>query len=191
MSLLGFSFHLWITFTLVPAFVSRFCHIQPTLMGQNPSSVSRLCVLSVQEGRGIAGASRTFRIPAPPAPTWLGVRPGGSWAGSERSAHAPGTRQGPARVTDSGSPHRKWEAARWEEPAVAWRLRAGLWASGPRGLRFSLRAMAEAADAVRLLLSSTALWLLLLGAGTASASKAVTAHLTAKWPETPLLLEAR
>uniref|UniRef100_A0A8D1HCU0 UDP-glucose ceramide glucosyltransferase-like 1 n=1 Tax=Sus scrofa TaxID=9823 RepID=A0A8D1HCU0_PIG len=51
--------------------------------------------------------------------------------------------------------------------------------------------MAEAADAVRLLLSSTALWLLLLGAGTASASKAVTAHLTAKWPETPLLLEAR
>uniref|UniRef100_A0A8D0XKC5 UDP-glucose ceramide glucosyltransferase-like 1 n=1 Tax=Sus scrofa TaxID=9823 RepID=A0A8D0XKC5_PIG len=50
--------------------------------------------------------------------------------------------------------------------------------------------MAEAADAVRLLLGSTALWLLLLGAGTASASKAVTAHLTAKWPETPLLLEA-
>ena len=58
-------------------------------------------------------------------------------------------------------------------------------------MRFSLRAMAEAADAVRLLLGSTALWLLLLGAGTASASKAVTAHLTAKWPETPLLLEAR
>uniref|UniRef100_A0A8D1WKP5 UDP-glucose ceramide glucosyltransferase-like 1 n=1 Tax=Sus scrofa TaxID=9823 RepID=A0A8D1WKP5_PIG len=50
--------------------------------------------------------------------------------------------------------------------------------------------MAEAADVVRLLLGSTALWLLLLGAGTASASKAVTAHLTAKWPETPLLLEA-
>uniref|UniRef100_A0A8C3VV42 UDP-glucose ceramide glucosyltransferase-like 1 n=1 Tax=Catagonus wagneri TaxID=51154 RepID=A0A8C3VV42_9CETA len=50
--------------------------------------------------------------------------------------------------------------------------------------------MAQAADAVRLLLGSTALWLLLLGARTASASKAVTAHLTAKWPETPLLLEA-
>jgi hypothetical protein len=44
---------------------------------------------------------------------------------------------------------------------------------------------------VWLLLGSTALWLSLLGAGTVSASKAVTAHLAAKWPETPLLLEAR
>lgn len=35
------------------------------------------------------------------------------------------------------------------------------------------------------------LWLSLLRPGTASASKAVTAHLAAKWPETPLLLEAR
>jgi UDP-glucose:glycoprotein glucosyltransferase len=44
---------------------------------------------------------------------------------------------------------------------------------------------------MRLLLRSVALWLALLGASTATASKAVTAHLTAKWPETPLLLEAR
>ncbi|TKC35410.1 hypothetical protein EI555_006020, partial [Monodon monoceros] len=48
-----------------------------------------------------------------------------------------------------------------------------------------------AGDVVRLLLGSTALWLSLLGARTASASKAVTANLAAKWPETPLLLEAR
>ncbi|XP_004463622.2 UDP-glucose:glycoprotein glucosyltransferase 2 [Dasypus novemcinctus] len=53
-----------------------------------------------------------------------------------------------------------------------------------------MAAMAKAAYVVRLLLSSTALWLSLLGAGTASASKAVTARLAAKWPETPLLLEA-
>ncbi|XP_032258633.1 UDP-glucose:glycoprotein glucosyltransferase 2 isoform X3 [Phoca vitulina] len=50
--------------------------------------------------------------------------------------------------------------------------------------------MAKAADVVRLLLGSTALCFSLLGARTASASKAVTAHLAAKWPETPLLLEA-
>ncbi|XP_074234532.1 UDP-glucose:glycoprotein glucosyltransferase 2 [Camelus bactrianus] len=50
--------------------------------------------------------------------------------------------------------------------------------------------MAKAADVVRLLLGSTALWLSLLGARTTSASKAVTAHLAAKWPDTPLLLEA-
>ncbi|XP_058897547.1 UDP-glucose:glycoprotein glucosyltransferase 2 isoform X1 [Kogia breviceps] len=50
--------------------------------------------------------------------------------------------------------------------------------------------MAKAGDVVRLLLGSTALWLSLLGARTASASKAVTASLAAKWPETPLLLEA-
>ncbi|KAF4025781.1 hypothetical protein G4228_017857 [Cervus hanglu yarkandensis] len=50
--------------------------------------------------------------------------------------------------------------------------------------------MAKAAGVVRLLLGFTALWLSLLGARTASASKAVTAHLAAKWPETPLLLEA-
>ncbi|XP_031216884.1 UDP-glucose:glycoprotein glucosyltransferase 2 [Mastomys coucha] len=43
---------------------------------------------------------------------------------------------------------------------------------------------------LRLLLRSVALWLALLGARTATASKAVTAHLAAKWPETPLLLEA-
>uniref|UniRef100_A0A8D2AJA1 UDP-glucose glycoprotein glucosyltransferase 2 n=1 Tax=Sciurus vulgaris TaxID=55149 RepID=A0A8D2AJA1_SCIVU len=49
---------------------------------------------------------------------------------------------------------------------------------------------AKAATAARLLLVSSVLWLWLLGAGTASASKAVTAHLAAKWPETPLLLEA-
>ena len=51
--------------------------------------------------------------------------------------------------------------------------------------------MAKAAGVVRLLLGFTALWLSLLGARTASASKAVTVHLAAKWPETPLLLEAR
>ena len=51
--------------------------------------------------------------------------------------------------------------------------------------------MAKAGDVVRLLLGSTALWLSLLGARTASASKAVTVNLAAKWPETPLLLEAR
>uniref|UniRef100_A0AAA9SVV2 UDP-glucose ceramide glucosyltransferase-like 1 n=1 Tax=Bos taurus TaxID=9913 RepID=A0AAA9SVV2_BOVIN len=50
--------------------------------------------------------------------------------------------------------------------------------------------MAKAAGVVRLLLGFMALWLSLLGARTASASKAVTAHLAAKWPETPLLLEA-
>ncbi|VTJ52423.1 Hypothetical predicted protein [Marmota monax] len=50
--------------------------------------------------------------------------------------------------------------------------------------------LAKTATAVRLLLGSWVLWLWLLGAGTASASKAVTAHLAAKWPETPLLLEA-
>ncbi|XP_032133394.1 UDP-glucose:glycoprotein glucosyltransferase 2 isoform X4 [Sapajus apella] len=51
-------------------------------------------------------------------------------------------------------------------------------------------APAKAKNAVRLLLGSTALWLSQLGAETVSASKAVTAHLAAKWPETPLLLEA-
>uniref|UniRef100_A0A8C5VNL2 UDP-glucose glycoprotein glucosyltransferase 2 n=1 Tax=Microcebus murinus TaxID=30608 RepID=A0A8C5VNL2_MICMU len=51
-------------------------------------------------------------------------------------------------------------------------------------------APAKAANVVRLLLRSTALWLLLLGARTVSSSKALTAHLAAKWPETPLLLEA-
>ncbi|XP_038425326.1 UDP-glucose:glycoprotein glucosyltransferase 2-like [Canis lupus familiaris] len=50
--------------------------------------------------------------------------------------------------------------------------------------------MARAADVVRLLLGSTVLCCSLLGARTASASKAVTAHLAAKWPATPLLLEA-
>lgn len=52
-------------------------------------------------------------------------------------------------------------------------------------------ARAGSAKALRLLLRSVALWLALLGANTATASKAVTAHLAAKWPETPLLLEAR
>ncbi|KAM9192717.1 UDP-glucose:glycoprotein glucosyltransferase 2 [Dugong dugon] len=42
----------------------------------------------------------------------------------------------------------------------------------------------------RLLLGAIPLWLSLLGAAMASASKAVTARLAAKWPETPLLLEA-
>ncbi|XP_003928254.3 UDP-glucose:glycoprotein glucosyltransferase 2 isoform X2 [Saimiri boliviensis] len=51
-------------------------------------------------------------------------------------------------------------------------------------------APAKATNAVRLLLGSTALWLSQLGVQTVSASKAVTAHLAAKWPETPLLLEA-
>ncbi|XP_063130974.1 UDP-glucose:glycoprotein glucosyltransferase 2 isoform X3 [Rattus norvegicus] len=51
-------------------------------------------------------------------------------------------------------------------------------------------ARAGAAKGLRLLLRSVALWLALLGASTATASKAVTAHLAAKWPETPLLLEA-
>ncbi|XP_076401678.1 UDP-glucose:glycoprotein glucosyltransferase 2 isoform X1 [Peromyscus maniculatus bairdii] len=52
-------------------------------------------------------------------------------------------------------------------------------------------ARAGAAKAPRpLLLRSVALWLALLGAPSAAASKAVTAHLAAKWPETPLLLEA-
>ncbi|XP_054442458.1 UDP-glucose:glycoprotein glucosyltransferase 2 [Pteronotus mesoamericanus] len=50
--------------------------------------------------------------------------------------------------------------------------------------------MAKAADVVRLLLGNPVLWFTLLCPGTASASKAVTAHLAAKWPETPLLLEA-
>ncbi|XP_016059304.1 PREDICTED: UDP-glucose:glycoprotein glucosyltransferase 2-like isoform X2 [Miniopterus natalensis] len=50
--------------------------------------------------------------------------------------------------------------------------------------------MAKAANAVPLLLGSTTLWLSVLRFGTASAPKAVTAHLAAKWPETPLLLEA-
>ncbi|GAB1299182.1 UDP-glucose glycoprotein glucosyltransferase 2 [Apodemus speciosus] len=51
-------------------------------------------------------------------------------------------------------------------------------------------ARARAAKGLRLLLRSVVLWLALLGASTATASKAVTAHLAAKWPETPLLLEA-
>nr|KAF6371084.1 UDP-glucose glycoprotein glucosyltransferase 2 [Myotis myotis] len=50
--------------------------------------------------------------------------------------------------------------------------------------------MGKAADAAPLLLGCALLWLPLLRSGTASASKAVTAHLAAKWPETPLLLEA-
>ncbi|XP_069858829.1 UDP-glucose:glycoprotein glucosyltransferase 2 [Dipodomys merriami] len=49
---------------------------------------------------------------------------------------------------------------------------------------------AKAADTVRLLLGATALWFTLLGATTASASKAVMTQLAAKWPEPPLLLEA-
>lgn len=51
--------------------------------------------------------------------------------------------------------------------------------------------MGKAAEAAPLLLGYALLWLPLLRSGTASASKAVTAHLAAKWPETPLLLEAR
>ncbi|XP_073877386.1 UDP-glucose:glycoprotein glucosyltransferase 2 isoform X5 [Macaca fascicularis] len=51
-------------------------------------------------------------------------------------------------------------------------------------------APAKATNVVQLLLGSTALWLSQLGAGTVAASKSVTAHLAAKWPETPLLLEA-
>ncbi|XP_017806856.1 UDP-glucose:glycoprotein glucosyltransferase 2 isoform X2 [Papio anubis] len=51
-------------------------------------------------------------------------------------------------------------------------------------------APAKAMNVVQLLLGSTALWLSQLGAGTVAASKSVTAHLAAKWPETPLLLEA-
>ncbi|XP_070264846.1 UDP-glucose:glycoprotein glucosyltransferase 2 [Myotis yumanensis] len=50
--------------------------------------------------------------------------------------------------------------------------------------------MGKAADAAPLLLGYALLWLPLLRSGTASASKAVTARLAAKWPETPLLLEA-
>ncbi|XP_059540960.1 UDP-glucose:glycoprotein glucosyltransferase 2 [Myotis daubentonii] len=50
--------------------------------------------------------------------------------------------------------------------------------------------MGKAADAAPLLLGYALLWLPLLRSGTASASKEVTAHLAAKWPETPLLLEA-
>ncbi|KAK7831579.1 hypothetical protein U0070_015091 [Myodes glareolus] len=50
--------------------------------------------------------------------------------------------------------------------------------------------MARARVSEGLFLRSVALWLALLGASPAAASKAVTAHLTAKWPETPLLLEA-
>ncbi|XP_053419281.1 UDP-glucose:glycoprotein glucosyltransferase 2 [Nycticebus coucang] len=91
------------------------------------------------------------------------------------------------RVTDSSSPRRKWTAARQEERPVTW-------GSRPRATWLEahvsrLRAM-EAANAVRLLLGFTALWLSLLGSGTVSASKAVTARLAAKWPETPLLPEA-
>nr|KAF6428721.1 UDP-glucose glycoprotein glucosyltransferase 2 [Rousettus aegyptiacus] len=48
----------------------------------------------------------------------------------------------------------------------------------------------KAATLVQLLLGSTILWLSLLRSGTVSASKSVTASLAAKWPETPLLLEA-
>ncbi|XP_012578613.1 PREDICTED: UDP-glucose:glycoprotein glucosyltransferase 2 [Condylura cristata] len=69
----------------------------------------------------------------------------------------------------------------------------GVAAGGGAGRsRFHLHAMAKAADVLRLLLGITApwLWLWLLGARTALASKAVTAHLAAKWPDTPLLLEA-
>ncbi|KAL1780525.1 UDP-glucose:glycoprotein glucosyltransferase 2 [Sigmodon hispidus] len=51
-------------------------------------------------------------------------------------------------------------------------------------------ARAGASKGLRLLLRSVVLWLTLLGASSAAASKAVTAHLAAKWPETPLLLEA-
>ncbi|XP_075388725.1 UDP-glucose:glycoprotein glucosyltransferase 2 isoform X1 [Tenrec ecaudatus] len=51
-------------------------------------------------------------------------------------------------------------------------------------------ATSKAPSVVRLLLGSAPLWLALLGAGTATASKVVTAHLAAKWPQTPMLLEA-
>ncbi|XP_038166016.1 UDP-glucose:glycoprotein glucosyltransferase 2 [Arvicola amphibius] len=50
--------------------------------------------------------------------------------------------------------------------------------------------MARARASEGLLLRSVALWLALLRASPAAASKTVTAHLAAKWPETPLLLEA-
>ncbi|XP_019519394.1 PREDICTED: UDP-glucose:glycoprotein glucosyltransferase 2 [Hipposideros armiger] len=50
--------------------------------------------------------------------------------------------------------------------------------------------MAKAANVVRVLLGATVLWIALPCCRTASASKAVTAHLAAKWPGTPLLLEA-
>ncbi|XP_027632187.1 UDP-glucose:glycoprotein glucosyltransferase 2 [Tupaia chinensis] len=46
------------------------------------------------------------------------------------------------------------------------------------------------ANVLWLFRGSTALWFSLLRSGPSSASKAVTAHLAAKWPETPLLLEA-
>nr|XP_045001230.1 UDP-glucose:glycoprotein glucosyltransferase 2 [Jaculus jaculus] len=51
-------------------------------------------------------------------------------------------------------------------------------------------ARAEAVRAAALFAGCWALGLALLGARSATASKAVTAHLAAKWPETPLLLEA-
>ncbi|XP_040847161.1 UDP-glucose:glycoprotein glucosyltransferase 2 [Ochotona curzoniae] len=50
--------------------------------------------------------------------------------------------------------------------------------------------MAPAGYTLGLLLRSALLCFSLLGAGPASAAKAVTARLAAKWPETPLLLEA-
>jgi hypothetical protein len=107
-----------------------------------------------------------------------------------RAAGAPETAQGPHThaqthrpgVTDSRSPPPE------VEPAEVWHLRAAVARSRCPACAM---ASAEAGNVVWLLLGSTALWLSLLGAGTVSASKAVTAHLAAKWPETPLLLEAR
>ncbi|XP_060047859.1 UDP-glucose:glycoprotein glucosyltransferase 2 [Erinaceus europaeus] len=86
------------------------------------------------------------------------------------------------RVTDSSSPAGSGRP-RAEEPAVVWRRR-----QRAVGSRFPLGAMASPVGPR--LLGYAALWLALLGAPATSASKAVTAHLAAKWPDTPLLLEA-
>lgn len=118
-----------------------------------------------------------------------GVRPAlpvsRPWTSLGTHAHARGR-----GVTVCSSPHRKWAAEHREEPTVAWRGVASRLAL-PSAWRAMARARAAKGLRLRLLLRSVALWLALLGARTATASKAVTAHLAAKWPETPLLLEAR
>lgn len=119
--------------TLIPAFASRFCHLQPHLVGQNPTSVSPPGVPHPRaeslrsRWRDPPGHQPSSALRRRLARTWPRGPPSGApGTAAERSAHALGTRQAPARVTDSRSPHRKWAVARREEPAVAWRL----WAEG-------------------------------------------------------------
>lgn len=127
---------MWIVSLLVPAFASRFWHLQPALVGRDPSAVSgcspgvhgsaREPVADLLENQPRSSTfphCRHLRGSGPARVRLWGI-PEGAGAGRACARHTPG----PGRVTDSSSPRRKWATARREEPAVAWRLRAsGSW----------------------------------------------------------------